>query len=80
MMILDLPKHLRKVSSGRDAVGHPFDLSPKDKALIFQHPKIPMGSAQATLLTALEENAFFFFFWSFLGPRPPHMEFPRLGV
>ena len=23
---------------------------------------------------------FFFFFWSFLGPHPQHMEVPRLGV
>ena len=25
-------------------------------------------------------DSFFFFFWSFLGPHPRHMEIPRLGV
>ena len=28
----------------------------------------------------LEAFFFFFFFLSFLGPRPRHMEVPRLGV
>ena len=54
MMILNL--HNTQVACGTDAVGHPLESSPKDKAPIFLHPKTPVHSAQATLLTTMEEN------------------------